>query len=530
MTTDGTKKSVAGIVAETLKAAGIKYAFGIPGGGMIPIIDELRLADIQFVLSRHEAAAAYMADGYARIRRGPAACMGIMGPGAANLVSGIAHAFLDRSPILAFTGQHPDSIYPIQPHQRIDLQALFRPITKLTTVLPPACAGQVLVDALRVAQTPRQGPVHIQINHDVTQSAAGDSYRHRPVRPHAIPIEGEIARARELLQESRFPVIVAGLGLEPEGPYQELRTLAEGLNAPVILTPKAKGALAASHPLYAGVIGLTSREAPFDLLFRSDLIMATGLDVVELVAPWTLQQPLLYIDQAPNVDPSLPAILEIQGSIRKTLQALATITYGNSQWEAQEISGVRPVLPDNEHGDLIPSQILRILQELLPPEAIITCDVGSHKLHIGKYWPAETPNSFLISNGLSIMGYALPAAIGAKLAEPERTVVCLVGDGGFAMVMAELETARRLGLSLLVIVLVDHALSLIKLKQEATGYLPIGTTFGTMDYAGLARGCGAQGIAVETPWDFAAAVVLGLKTGGPFVIAARIDTREYIEF
>ncbi|MSP11936.1 MAG: thiamine pyrophosphate-binding protein [Chloroflexi bacterium] len=525
-----TQKSVAGIVAETFNKAGIKYAFGIPGGGMIPLIEELRLAGIRFILARHEAAAAFMADGYARIGRGPAVCMGIMGPEATNLVPGIANAFLDRSPILALTGQHPDSIYPIQPHQRIDLQALFRPITKLTTVLPPANASQVLVNALRVAQTPRQGPVHIQINHDVTQSPAGDDYYPRPTLLYTSNRGGEIEAARSLLQDSRFPVIVAGVGLEPEGPYQELRAFAEGLNAPVILTPKAKGALPASHPLYAGVIGLTSREAPFDLLLQSDLVITIGLDVVELVAPWTLQKPMLTIDQAPNIDPSLPASLEIQGYIGPTLQELAKAFYGNSQWEAQEISRVRPMLPDNKRGDLIPSQILRILQEVLPQDAIITCDVGSHKLHIGKYWPAETPNSFLISNGLSIMGYALPAAIGAKLAQPERTVVCLIGDGGFGMVMAELETARRVGLSLVVVVFVDHALSLIKLKQEATGYLPLGTTFGEMDYVSLARGCGAQGIAVDTAWDFAAAVAQGMENEGPFVIAARIDTREYTEF
>ena len=521
---------VAEVIAQTLKQAGVGYAFGIPGGGTVPLIEGLRRAGIPFVVTRHETAAAFMADAHARLARRPGVCVSTLGPGATNLVTGVAHAFLDRAPVLALTGQIADDVYPVHTHQRVDIQSLMRPITKLSTVLHPTSAGEVVADALRVAQTPRQGPVHVQVNEDLGQLSASEVIQRLSFIP-PIGSTGALDEAMRLVAKAHRPAIVAGLGLEPEAPYPALQNLAEHLGAPVVLTPKAKGAFPADHPYYAGVIGLVSREAPFDLLQCADLILAVGLDTVELVHPWPLTQPLLWIDPAPNTEPTVPATVELRGQMGPVLEALASVPWSGSLWTEAELAAAQPTWPtETGDGRLVPTQVMQVLRAILPREAIVTCDVGAHKLLIGKYWPALSPNSFLISNGLSSMGYALPAAIGAKLAAPDRPVVCLAGDGGMAMTVAELETACRLGLDLVCIVLVDDALSLIRLKQTAQDLPPTGTEFGQVDFARVAEGYGARGDTVEDAASLREAVSQALRHGGPTLVAARISGSEYTEF
>ncbi|HEY64916.1 MAG TPA: thiamine pyrophosphate-binding protein [Caldilineae bacterium] len=521
--------TIAEVIATTLAENGVEIVFGLPGGESIDLVAALEWAGIRFVLARHEARAAWIADAYARVGRRIGVCLATLGPGAANLAAGLSHCYLDRAPVLALTAQLEPALMAYHSHQRLDLRRLMAPVTKGSwPIAVEDDVARLVREAMTLARSGRFGPVHLELPASVAQSPAmPGSPAEEATRPLAVS-EEVIREAAEMLRTARRPAIVVGLGIEPSAPYTPLRRLAEALHAPVVVTPKAKGAIPKDHSLYAGVLGLERREAPADLLRLADCILAVGFDPVELVMPWDFEAPLIFAAEFPNEDPQLPAEIELIGDLGATLEALAAEPYGRSDWTPEEIARARPSWPEHDAGDgLFPSQLLRAVREVLPEDGIVTCDVGSHKLLIGKLWPARAPNRFLVSNGLSIMGYALPAAIGAKLAEPSAPVVCFIGDGGMGMVASEMETAARLGLPIVVIVLADQAMSLIRLKQELAGYEPVGTLFSPVDWCAVARGYGARAAVACTVDEVRAAVQEGLSAGEPMVIEARIDPSEY---
>ncbi|NOZ29956.1 MAG: thiamine pyrophosphate-binding protein [Chloroflexi bacterium] len=522
--------TIADVIATTLAENGVEIVFGLPGGESIDLVAALERAGIRFVLARHEARAAWMADAYARVGRRVGVCLSTLGPGAANLAAGLSHCYLDRSPVLALTAQLEPTLMPRHSHQRLDLRRLMAPVTKGSwPIAVEDDVAQRVREAMALARSGRFGPVHLELPASVAQSPARpDSSETREAAPHlpSVPAEA-IQGAAEALRTARRPAILVGLGIEPSAPYAPLRRLAEALHAPVVVTPKAKGAIPEDHPLYAGVLGLERRETSADLLHRADRILAVGFDPVELVMPWDFEAPAIFAAEFPNEDPPLPTEIELIGNLGATLEALAAESYSRSGWTPDEIAAARPPWPEHDMTPLQPSRLLRTAREALPDDAIVTCDVGSHKLLIGKLWPARMPNRFLVSNGLSIMGYALPAAIGAKIAEPETPVVCFTGDGGMGMVASELETAARLRLPVIVVVLADQAMSLIRLKQEAAGYEPVGTLFAPVDWCAVARGFGARATVARTSEEVRVAIDAGLAADGPMLIEARIDASEY---
>lgn len=526
-------QTVAQAIAATLRAAGIRYVFGLPGGETVELLDALRLQEIEFVLVHNEASAVFMADAYARVTGTVGVCLTTLGPGATNSVVGVAHAHLDRAPVLIFTAQKPDALLPDYTHQVVDLHALFAPITKASIKLDATHAATGVAHALRLAQEGRPGPVHLQISNEDAALPTHDSHAPLSMPAPVLPAaEDALARARDLLAAARRPIIVAGLGLEPQRPYVSLRELAETLNAPVVVTPKAKGALPDDHPLAAGTVGLTRTDPVYTLLDEADCVLALGFDVVELVKPWQTDAPLIWLAPWPNHDPVVPIAVELVGDLAALLDRLADVApAAEPTWGASRVAAFRASLdarlPTPAPGRLLPQTVLQTLRNLLPGDALLTVDVGSHKILGSLTWPTLAPNRFLLSNGLSSMSYGLPAALGAALALPDQPTVCVTGDAGFAMVMGELGVLARLNLPVLVLLFNDGAIDLIRSHQVRAGKPVYGTEFTPprFDQIAAAYGLATQRIADQDTLESAIAAAIAQRR--PTVLEIMIDPISY---
>lgn len=532
--------TVAQVIVERIHAAGVRVVFGLPGGETVEILEAIRQAGMRFVLVHNESSALFMADAYARMTGLPGVCLTTLGPGATNATMGLAHAYLDRSPILLITAQKPDPLLPDYTHQVVDLQRIFSPITKGSYKLGPGNVYRMMDKALERIRQGRPGPVHLQISNE-------DAVQQAPPSPHTVPVSwnqssrngratlpaAELHEARTRLAQSRRPIIVAGLGLEPEGPYAAIETLAESLQAPVIVTPKAKGALDEDHPLFAGTIGLTRTDPAYAVLDEADCILALGFDVVELVRPWQHAAPLIWIAPWSNEDPVMPSVLEFVGSMSPVIEQLADGDYSvNPEWGSKRVEAFRAAtgktsLPEPAAGHLLPQQVLEILRQAIPAQAFLAVDVGSHKIHSSLEWPARHPNRFHLSNGLSSMSFALPAAIGAALADPSYHAVCLTGDAGLSMILGELSVLAKEQLPVICIVLNDGAIDLIRSHQVRSGKPVYGTEFSAPHYAQIAQAFNLPGTRVENPGQFAAALETARELPGASVIEVMLDPISY---
>ena len=529
--------TVADLVAIGLKEAGVARVFGVPGGEIVHALDAIRQQDLPFVLTRHETAAAFMAAATARLTGAPGACLTTLGPGAANAVAGVAHAYLDRAPLVLITGQRTESSPPGHTHQTLELQSLFAPITKASEALNATNAIVAIRRCLHLAQEGRPGPVHLQLaSADAAQEAVREHGEAGKQPVEAVEpefSEGVAETAMRSLSASRRPVILAGLGLEPEGPYAELQRLAEACQAPVIVTPKAKGAITERHPLYAGTIGLTPVDPVYEILEGADCVVAIGFDPVELVKPWEHHAPLLWISNWRNDDPVIPAVAELIGPMKPMLRTLSeTAVSVADSWGESRVAQHRQALaerqiPHPRAGAMRPLDVLMSLRSALPDDVLIATDVGAHKILASLEWPAYEANRFLVSNGLSSMGYGLPAAIAGCLALPGHPAVCLTGDAGLGMVMGELGTLAELGAPVMVMVFKDDALDLIRSHQRRAGYRAFGTEFQGPDFAGVAQAHGVEGVRVADGDACMAAAERFMSEQQPMLIEALIDPASY---
>lgn len=527
--------SVAHVLAQTLKEAGIDVVCGLPGGENAHLLDALRLQGIDFVLVRNESSALYMADARARLTGTPAVALTTLGPGATNAYCGLAHAYLDRSPLLLLTAQSDGRLLGRHTHQVIDVQAIFEPVTKMTREVTAVNVRQTVQQALSLCSSGRPGPVHLGLgSHMATQTAhdQGDPGRHPPGAV-VEPQPAELEEARDLLGRAQRPLVLAGLGLEPQRPYDALRQLAERASAPVVVTPKAKGALSDDHPLSAGVIGLTTTDPAYDLVDEADCLIAVGFDVVELVRPWDHEQPMIWVAPWPNDDPRLPTVRQqFVGNMAPVLRDLSGAKTGTAPgWPASRVATFRRrqariSLPQAAPGTLRPQSVLALLRRYLPRQAVVTTDVGSHKILAALQWPTYLPNTYLLSNGLSAMGYGLPAAIAAAQATG-RLSLCLTGDGGLNMVLGELGLLRELELPVLVVVMNDGTLDLIRSGQRRRGLPAFGTEFRNPQYDLMARSFDLDFYRLSDETGAAQALRQAVTRRRPALIEAVIDPHSY---
>ena len=511
---------------------------GHPGGEVVDLIEGFRAAGLEFVLTRHEASAGFMADAMAAASGTPGVCVATLGPGATNLVTGIAQAFLDRSPVLAFTGQLPADRFAIATHQRLDLRALYAPITKWQASLTAANAGDVVDRALRIAHEPRRGPVYIEAPSDVPKQDAPEGtrairYGAEHLAPElTLPIDpGAASAAANLLRESERPLILVGMDANDEVVASRLRAFAEEWSIPVMDSPKSKGVFPEDHPLFIGTIEMLGTQRLYELIDTCDLVFMIGFDPVEFDRDWTASARIVHVNVVPNDERYYRENVEIVGPIHEAIDVIRSVCgSGDAKWPASELKRVRDefrAFATPSRSALTPQQVLAALRAALPHDALATCDVGYNKAVVGQCWQAYGAKRFFMSNGLSSMGYGLPAAIGLKLLHPDRAVACVVGDGGFAMTMAELETAARLDLAVTCVVLADDALSQIKAGQERKGYSATGTTFRSLDYVALAKSFGASGYDVRSETECHDAFTAARDAKGTVIVAAHIDPSAY---
>jgi len=526
------------VLARTLAEAGVRRMFGLPGGEILDFIEAARREGIEFVLTRDEGTASFMADVTGQIQRRPGVCVSTLGPGAINMTLGVANAYLDRSPLIAITAAMSTAAAPFATHQNIDLNAVYRPFTKKTIALDGTDTAAKVRRAYRATLEPRMGPVHIALPSDVARlpdvTTVDASAIPLEPPPAPAPAPAEAGRLSACLRDARRPVLILGLDLDPSANRDSVRAFVDHLGVPTFVTPKAKGILPEDHPLFYGVCaGVAGDHVIVELLERADLLVGLGFDPVESDKLWHHTLKLVSAGPASIAAGDYRPALEVVGDLNETLAALRQVRFGPFDWPAAELAAfrleldaaLRPARPPGR--GLSPYEVTRRLRELFPRDTILATDVGSIKSVTSQAWAAYEGLTFFESNGLSAMGYGFAGAMAARLLFPDRPVLCTVGDGGFGMVLADVETCVRHGIHFVTVVYNDSALSLIQVSQENKGYPNCGVEYSPVDFAAASQALGAWSHRVESMEDLTRAVAEAADVERPVVLDVLIDPTEY---
>ena len=525
---------VADVIAERLAAASITRIYGLPGGEMLDLLEATRRVGIHFVLTHHEAAAAFMAAAEGCFRRSPAACISTLGPGATNLISGIAHAYLDRSPVIALTADLPTTLGPDYTHQRIDLPRLFAPVTKRSYLVNAESAISIVDEAFKLAGTEPFGPVSLHVPRDVAGQMAGakqpQSQATRAGFRGDLSLESVAAR----LNSAKRPLVLVGLGA-PHDAADEIRRFIEAYSAPAGATPKVKGIVDEAHPLWTGTFGGMMAEGLLvDFIRECDLVLGIGLEPTELDRVWPVQDRFVWLLGSPNVGQSELPPNSWCGPLEEGLQTLAGMLTTRRTDGHAEAARVRQSIRGRLHSGvsaqlagMSPLHALDTLAAIWPRSDTVCCDVGAHKLLIGQAWPASVPNRFFMSNGISSMGYGVAAPIALSLAADHAPVLAVIGDGGLLMYAGELETAVRERARVLYVVFCDSSLALIESSQRRRNYPLYGMRFTALAVTQLSAAFGLPAWQVGTKDELTNAVRAFRDVEGPAMIGVSIDPREY---
>ena len=527
--------TTAAAVAKALAERGIEKAFGLPGGEVLVLIDELRKAGIDFVLMRHEANAGIAAAVYGKLKRQPGVVIATLGPGAANLLLPIANAYLDQEPLLAITAQLPDDFPVSHTHQLLPLLDTFGPVCKLAEKMTCMNAPDTLKHALDACMKRPYGASYVTLSAreaikplttggvSLNGQPTDRQYAQADVRATALTIEAKVSKAQR-------PLVLVGLGIESSN-ATGLRQWLSAWNLPVAVTPKVKGIVDETAPNFVGVIsGMAADGLMVDALKAADLLIGVGLDPVEIDKTWHAELPIEWLLESPKAAERVPDMVGLVN--HATLFDALSRTPAPTTWTRPfaEFQKKRHDLltgTASAPGTMWPGDLIRALSEAVPAETIVTTDVGSHKYLFGQFWPSRHPDTFWMSNGLSGMAYGLSAAIGAKLARPEVPVLAAVGDGGFSMNAQELETAERVGAPFVTVVLEDGSYSLIKLAQENRQLEPYRMDFGRIDNVKMAESCGVDGLRTANPDQLATAVRRAVEQGRSLVVAVPVHYADY---
>ncbi|HEX6024630.1 MAG TPA: acetolactate synthase large subunit [Solirubrobacter sp.] len=522
------------LFVECLEAEGVKYVFGIPGEETLDLNESLDDSSISFIPVRHEQGGAYMADMYGRLTGRAGVCLGTLGPGATNLITAVADAFLDRAPLVALTGQADLERMHKESHQHIDVVSMFRPVVKWNTRLhAPTVIPEVVRKAFKMAQEPKPGPTHIELPEDVMgEPVDGEPL---PASTHIRRLEpsaSDLLAAAELIRDAINPVILAGNGVARAGAAPALREFARASGIGVAETFMGKGSLDYRDPCALGTVGLQSRDYALAGFDDADVVITVGYDLVEHApSNWNPRRDktIICVDSVTSeVDEHFITEIDLIGDLYHILSRLAEelrlSPHPTRRSRLDEIVLAR--FEAAKHDDAFPMQPPRILWEIrqaLGRSDMLISDVGLHKLWIARMFPAHEPNTVLIANGLAGMGIALPTAIAAKLVHPDRHVVTVNGDGGFLMNAQELETAMRLRTPIVNVIWENAQFGSIVWTQDKKFGRHFGTDFTNPDFVKLADAFGMPAWRCESVEDFGRHLRHALSLNVPSVIVVPVD-------
>lgn len=534
-------KSGAALLVDCMEAHGVKYIFGVPGASLIPILDVLHDRGPEFIVCRHEQNAAFMAQAWGRLTGHPGVCMATMGPGATNLVTGVATATADRDPVVAITGQTPRAHRFKSRHQNIEAAALFAPITKWSVEIEDTSAiPEAMAQAFRTAAEPRLGATHLAFPTDIlTETATTKPLVRLPnIMKNEEIYDEKLAHAAAFIRGAKRPVMFIGVGAADERSTAAIRHFLKKTGMPAVCTFEAAGVVGRELVgQFLGRVGLSTEE-PGDIALReADVVMAVGYDVVEYApALWITKAKIIHIDRLPaNVDADYITTTELIGDIAAIVKRLTSLL-ANSQWHltTHEAAAQKILLGEQTRGltysgtPIHPARLIAELRRALNDTDIVISDVGSHQVWLAREYFTYEPKTLLFSMGFQAMGVALPWAIAARLAEPSRRIVSCSGDGSFLMSAMELETAVRRKLNLVHVVWRDGSYNLVEIQQQMAHGRIFGTKFGNPDIVKFAKSFGATGLRAKKPEDIAQTFAQAFQTKGPVVIDVPVDYRHNV--
>ncbi|MBX8632169.1 MAG: biosynthetic-type acetolactate synthase large subunit [Thermoplasmata archaeon YP2-bin.285] len=528
------------ILVNTMTEHGVRTLFGIPGGANLPIYDELMESSIRSVLARHEGGAAHMADGYARVSGKPGVCLGTSGPGATNMITGLATAYMDSSPVICLTGQVSTKVVGNDAFQESDSFDLMIPVTKSNFKIHSADEiPYVLNRAFAISMSGRYGPVAVDVPTDtVAGDASAEPTLHSELEYTRTDLSS-FSAAVSMLNGAERPAILVGGGAKWAGCGREILELAEMLGSPVVTTVMGKGSVDESHPLVMGTTGMHGRRSSALVLDEADVVLAVATRFSDRTTgkstDFLPKAGIIHVDiDGAEIGKNVKNIVGLTGNCSEIISLLRNSVKRGTELRLpwlRRVSAVRSFCQcEFGYSDypLKPQRVIYELSRLLPEDAILTTDVGQHQMFAAHFFEARGRRRFITSGGLGTMGFGLPAAIGAKAAEPETKTVCLTGDGGFQMTFGEFSTAVENELPVFVVVMNNNSLGMIRQFQKHfyNNHIFSADYRVHPDFVKFAESMGGAGVVVERPGEVAEAIERGLKSDVPFVADVRIDINE----
>jgi acetolactate synthase-1/2/3 large subunit len=527
------------LLVTALENEGVERIFGVPGEENLDVVQSLHGSKIGLVLTRHEQAAAFMAATYGRLMGKPGVCLSTLGPGALNLCTGAAHALLGAMPMILITGQKGILHSKQGRFQLVDVVASMTPLTKMARqIVSPATIPTIVREAFRVAQQERPGPVHLELPEDIAAEKAPDL---PPVPPHPIEIPvahpGALDTAAVMIFEAERPLIMLGAAANRPRLGEALSDFVRRVGIPFFTTQMGKGAVTGCSDLYIGTAALSERDYVHEAINGADLILSIGHDTVE--KPPFIMGPdgpkVIHVGYIPaTVEEVFFPHAEVVGDVGSGLALLADRLAGNLKTASSLLPLREKILAHlseratESRYPLTPQRIVHDVRQVMPEDGIVCLDNGMYKIWFARNYRTHVANTLLLDNALATMGAGLPAAMMASIVYPRRRVLAVCGDGGFMMNSQELETATRLGLNLVVLILQDNAYGMIRWKQEAEGFADWGLTFGNPDFVRYAESYGAKGSRVGTADGLVPALEAAFKAGGVHLVAVPVDYSENI--
>ncbi|MGB5813047.1 MAG: acetolactate synthase large subunit [Polyangiales bacterium] len=525
------------LLVRALENEGVEVIFGVPGEENLDFLESLRTSSIEFVVTRHEQAAGFMAATWGRLKGKPGVCLSTLGPGATNLTTAVAYALLGGMPMVCITGQKPIRQSKQGRFQILDVVRMMEPITKFSTqIVDGNLIPRLVRECFRVAHEEKPGPVHLELPEDV----AGEEVDRVPFEVTEVipPAASETAlhEAASMIAAAERPLVCIAAGANRDKTLGVLEDFIDSSGLYFVTTQMGKGAIDERHPRYLGTTALSSGDYTHDGLDAADVVLMIGHDLSEK-PPFFMERggkKVIHLDEdQAEVDDLYFPQLEVLGCTAANTRALADLVSPSPHWKTDYFERVRAAwrkhvleAPAPETFPLVPQRVVREVRAALPSDAIVCLDNGMYKIWFARSYPAHMPNTLLLDNALASMGAGLPAAIGAKFAHPERQAVAICGDGGFMMNSQELETAVRHELNLGVVVLRDDAFGMIRWKQEADGFEDYGLTFGNPDFVKYAESYGAKGHRVTSVGGLSAALKGCCEHGGVHLIEVAVDYSE----